>query len=52
VLFASDLLELSGEDLGRTPLEERKRALGKLLHKKSDYASVPAPATGRLFVLW
>ena len=33
VLFAFDLLELSGEDLRRTPLEERKRTLAKLLRK-------------------
>jgi bifunctional non-homologous end joining protein LigD len=33
VLFAFDLLELGGKDLRRTPLEERKRALAKLLRK-------------------
>jgi bifunctional non-homologous end joining protein LigD len=33
VLFAFDLLELGGEDLRRTPLEDRKRVLGKLLRK-------------------
>jgi hypothetical protein len=33
VLFAFDLLELSGKDLRQTPLEERKRALEKLLRK-------------------
>jgi ATP-dependent DNA ligase len=31
VLFALDLLELSGEDLRRSSLEERKHALAKLL---------------------
>jgi ATP-dependent DNA ligase len=31
VLFAFDLLELDGEDLRRTPIEERKRILAKLL---------------------
>jgi bifunctional non-homologous end joining protein LigD len=33
VLFAFDLLELGGKDLRRTPLENRKRALAKLLRK-------------------
>jgi len=31
VLWAFDLLELDGEDLRRTPIEERKRILAKLL---------------------
>jgi len=35
VLFAFDLLELSGKDLRRTPLEERKEALAKLVRKAS-----------------
>jgi bifunctional non-homologous end joining protein LigD len=35
VLFAFDLLELGGKDLRRTPLEERKAALAKLLRKSS-----------------
>jgi bifunctional non-homologous end joining protein LigD len=35
VLFAFDLLELGGEDFRRTPLEERKVALAKLLRKSS-----------------
>jgi bifunctional non-homologous end joining protein LigD len=35
VLFAFDLLKLAGKDLRRTPLEERKRALVKLLRKAS-----------------
>jgi bifunctional non-homologous end joining protein LigD len=35
VLFAFDLLELGGKDLRRDPLEERKRALAKLLRKAS-----------------
>jgi ATP-dependent DNA ligase len=35
VLFAFDLLELTGNDLRRTPLEGRKRALAKLLRKAS-----------------
>jgi bifunctional non-homologous end joining protein LigD len=35
VLFASDLLELGGKDLRRTPLEERKGALAKLVRKTS-----------------
>jgi bifunctional non-homologous end joining protein LigD len=35
VLFAFDLLELGGKDLRRTPLEERKGALAKLLRKPS-----------------
>jgi bifunctional non-homologous end joining protein LigD len=34
-LFAFDLLKLGGKDLRRTPLEERKRALAKLLRKAS-----------------
>ena len=33
VLFAFDLLELGGKDLRRSPLEDRKRALFKLLRK-------------------
>jgi bifunctional non-homologous end joining protein LigD len=33
VLFAFDLLELAGKDLRRTPLEERKRGLAKLVRK-------------------
>ena len=35
VLFAFDLLELGGKDLRRTPLEERKAALTKLLRKSA-----------------
>jgi bifunctional non-homologous end joining protein LigD len=35
VLFAFDLLELGGKDMRGTPLEERKRALAKLLRKAS-----------------
>jgi bifunctional non-homologous end joining protein LigD len=35
VLFAFDLLELGGRDLRRDPLEERKRALAKLLKRAS-----------------
>jgi bifunctional non-homologous end joining protein LigD len=35
ILFEFDLLELGGKDLRRTPLEERKRALAKLLRKAS-----------------
>jgi bifunctional non-homologous end joining protein LigD len=35
VLFAFDLLELGGKDLRRTPLEERKHALAKLIRKAS-----------------
>jgi bifunctional non-homologous end joining protein LigD len=35
VLFAFDVLELGGKDLRRTPLEERKAALAKLLRKPS-----------------
>jgi bifunctional non-homologous end joining protein LigD len=33
--FAFDLLELGGKDLRRTPLEERKGALAKLVRKAS-----------------
>jgi bifunctional non-homologous end joining protein LigD len=36
VLCAFDLIELDGEDLSRTPLEHRKRALAKLLRQKRD----------------
>src|SRR5919198_549180 len=35
VLFAFDLLELGGTDLRRTPLEERKGVLAKLVRKAS-----------------
>ena len=35
VLFAFDLLELGGKDLRRSPLEERKRELAKLLRKEA-----------------
>jgi bifunctional non-homologous end joining protein LigD len=35
MFFVFDLLELAGKDLRRTPLEERKRALAKLLRKTS-----------------
>jgi bifunctional non-homologous end joining protein LigD len=35
VLFAFDLLELGGKDLRRTPLEERKGILAKLVRKSS-----------------
>jgi bifunctional non-homologous end joining protein LigD len=35
VLFAFDLLELGGKDLRRTPLEERKATLAKLLRTSS-----------------
>jgi bifunctional non-homologous end joining protein LigD len=35
VLFGFDLLELAGKDLRRAPLEERKRALAKLVRKAS-----------------
>jgi bifunctional non-homologous end joining protein LigD len=37
VLFAFDLLELGGKDMRRKPLEERKRALAKLL-RRGDWA--------------
>jgi bifunctional non-homologous end joining protein LigD len=33
LLYAFDLLELDGEDLRRRPIEERKRALAKLLRQ-------------------
>jgi bifunctional non-homologous end joining protein LigD len=36
VLCAFDLIELDGEDLRRTPIEERKRALADLLHRERD----------------
>jgi bifunctional non-homologous end joining protein LigD len=36
VLCAFDLIELDGEDLRRSPIEERKRTLAELLRKKSD----------------
>ena len=35
MLFGFDLLELAGKDLRRTPVEERKRVLAKLLRKSS-----------------
>jgi bifunctional non-homologous end joining protein LigD len=35
MLFVFDLLELAGKDLRRTPVEERKRVLAKLLRKSS-----------------
>jgi bifunctional non-homologous end joining protein LigD len=35
MLFVFDLLELAGKDLRRTPVEERKRLLAKLLRKSS-----------------
>ena len=33
ILCAFDLLELDGQDMRRAPLEERKGALAKLLHR-------------------
>jgi bifunctional non-homologous end joining protein LigD len=36
VLCAFDLIELDGEDLRRSPLEQRKRALAELLRQKTD----------------
>ena len=36
VLCAFDLLELDGEDLRRSPIEERKATLAKLLRKPPD----------------
>jgi bifunctional non-homologous end joining protein LigD len=33
VLIAFDLIELDGEDLGRMPLEQRKRKLAKLVRR-------------------
>ena len=35
ILCAFDLLELDGQDMRRAPLEERKAALVKLLHRTS-----------------
>jgi bifunctional non-homologous end joining protein LigD len=35
MLFVFDLIELAGKDLRRTPVEERKRMLAKLLRKSS-----------------
>jgi ATP-dependent DNA ligase len=35
VLCAFDLIELDGKDLRRAPIEDRKRALAALLHRKS-----------------
>jgi bifunctional non-homologous end joining protein LigD len=42
-LFAFDLLELAGKDLGRTPLEERKRALVKAATKGIVGSSAKRP---------
>ena len=36
VLCAFDLIELDGEDLRRSPFEQRKRALAELLRQKTD----------------
>jgi bifunctional non-homologous end joining protein LigD len=35
-LCAFDLIELDGEDLRRSPFEQRKRALAELLGQKTD----------------
>jgi hypothetical protein len=35
ILFAFDLIELNGEDLRRSPIEQRKSALAKLLSRAS-----------------
>ena len=36
VLCAFDLIELDGEDLRRSPFEQRKRALAELLRRRTD----------------
>jgi ATP-dependent DNA ligase len=36
VLYAFDLIELDGEDLRRSPLELRKRALAEWLRQMTD----------------
>jgi bifunctional non-homologous end joining protein LigD len=46
VLCAFDLVELDGEDLRRAPLENRKRALSKLLRQKHDGIAVNAHYEG------
>jgi ATP-dependent DNA ligase len=50
VLCAFDLLELDGEDLWRTPIEERKRILAKLVshpHEGIAFNEHYTTATGR-----
>jgi bifunctional non-homologous end joining protein LigD len=42
VLFAFDLIELAGNDLRRTPIEERKRELAMLLRRECS-ATSPSP---------
>ena len=46
VLCAFDLLELDGEDLRRTPIEERKRILPKLLDHSREGIAFNARYTG------
>ena len=46
VLCAFDLLELDGEDLRRTPIEERKRILPKLLNHPREGIAFNARYTG------
>ena len=46
VLCAFDLLELDGEDLRRTPIEERKRILAKLLSHPHEGIAFNEHCTG------
>ena len=46
VLCAFDLLELDGEDLRRTPIEERKHILAKLLSQPHEGIALNEHYTG------
>jgi bifunctional non-homologous end joining protein LigD len=46
VLCAFDLIELDGEDLRGSPIEDRKRTLAELLRKKSDGIALNAHYEG------
>ena len=46
VLCAFDLIELDGEDLRSSPIEERKRTLAELLRRKSDGIALNAHYEG------
>ena len=46
VLCAFDLIELDGDDLRRSPIEDRKRTLAEFLRKKNDGIAINAHYEG------
>ena len=52
ILMAFDVIELDGEDLRPTPIEERRAILEKLLRKPSPWLQFSAAAEGEGLEIW